>query len=208
MNESNNTVVLTGAGVSTDSGIPDFRSPSGAYARWDSNRVFDIGSFREDPGYFFDYAREELFPFAEKRPNPTHVLLARLERLGKVKAVITQNIDRLHQRAGSSNVLEIHGTMETSHCLRCGASFSFEAMKEKVYSEKIPRCPCGGVVKPDIVFFGEPLPEETIRASVAYAGQAGLFITMGTSLVVYPAAAIPMEAKEAGAKLVIVNREQ
>ncbi|MCB2154479.1 Sir2 family NAD-dependent protein deacetylase [bacterium] len=204
---SDNIAILTGAGVSTDSGISDFRSPSGTYARWDANRVFDIDYFHRDPAYFFDFAREELYAFTETQPNVTHHAITRLEQAGKLKACITQNIDMLHQRAGTKNVFEVHGSIAVSHCLGCGREFDIEAMRAKLNEMRIPSCRCGGTIKPDIVFFGEALPEVAIAGAFEAASTCDLFIAIGTSLVVYPAAAIPARARYTGAKLVIINRE-
>ncbi len=200
-------IILTGAGVSTDSGIPDFRSPSGTYSRWDSNLVFDIDYFNENPKYFFDFAREELYSFSEIKPNITHDVITRLQEKGKLKACITQNIDMLHQRAGTKNVLEIHGSIEKSHCLSCNKEYDIVQMRERLYSQDVPLCDCSGIIKPDIVFFGESLPQREITASFEYAAACDLFIAIGTSLAVYPAASIPIAAKDNGAKLVIINRD-
>jgi NAD-dependent deacetylase len=207
LSEFNNIIVLTGAGVSTDSGIPDFRSESGTYSRWDSAKVFDIEYFRSDPEYFFNYAREELYNFENIKPNSTHYFLAALEKRGKIKAIITQNIDMLHQRAGSKKVFELHGSIKDSHCLSCGKYYHYQMMRTKVFKEKIPHCKCSGIIKPDIVFFGESLPEKEINGAYDATLKADLFITMGTSLLVYPAASLPQIAKENGTKLIIINRE-
>ncbi len=202
-----NTVILTGAGVSTDSGISDFRSADGVYARWDSSKVFDIDYFKQNPKYFFDFAREELYRFSDKQPNITHEIITRWEHEGFLKACITQNIDMLHQRAGTRNVLEIHGSIEHAHCMRCHRGYDIVQMQEMLFSHEVPLCECGGIIKPDIVFFGEMLPQREISASFEYAADCELFIAIGTSLAVYPAASLPLAAKENGAKLVIVNRE-
>jgi len=206
--QSHNTVVLTGAGVSTDSGIPDFRSESGTYSRWDSSKVFDINYFNINPNYFFDYAREELYNFEAVEPNEAHYFLSELEKREHLKAVITQNIDMLHQRGGSETVFELHGSIKNSHCLNCGKYYDYKVMREKIFSEEIPTCDCGGIIKPDIVFFGESLPEKEISSAYSYSLKADLFITMGTSLVVYPAASLPQVAKESNAELIIINRER
>ncbi|HRW34196.1 MAG TPA: Sir2 family NAD-dependent protein deacetylase [Thermotogota bacterium] len=200
-------VILTGAGVSTDSGISDFRSIDGVYARWDANRVFDITYFRQDPNYFFDFAREELYRFVDIRPNITHEIITKWEREGLLKACITQNIDMLHQRSGTKNVLEIHGSIEHAHCLNCHRCYHIDEMRVKLSVQEVPKCNCGGIIKPDIVFFGETLPQSEISASFKYAAECELFITIGTSLSVYPAASLPVAAKDNGAKLVIINRD-
>lgn len=202
-----NIVVLTGAGVSTDSGISDFRSADGVYARWDSNKVFDIEYFKQNPKYFYDFAREELYRFSDKQPNITHEIITRWEHAGFLKVCITQNIDMLHQRAGTKNVLEIHGSIEHTHCLSCHREYNIGQMREMLFSQEVPHCKCGGVIKPDIVFFGEMLPQCELSASFHYAAECELFIAIGTSLAVYPAASLPLVAKDNGAKLVIINRE-
>ena len=200
-------VILTGAGVSTDSGISDFRSSSGIYVRWDSNKVFDIEYFKQNPKYFFDFAREELYRFSEKQPNITHEIITKWEQEGFLKACITQNIDMLHQRAGTKNVLEIHGSIEHAHCLDCHRGYDIEQMRERLFSQDVPLCECGGIIKPDIVFFGEMLPQREITESFEQAAQCDIFIAIGTSLLVYPAASLPLIAKDNGAKLVIINRD-
>lgn len=199
--------VLTGAGVSTDSGISDFRSADGVYSRWDSNKVFDIDYFKQNPKYFFEFAREELYSFSDKRPNITHEIITKWEKEGFLKACITQNIDMLHQRAGTKNVLEIHGSIEHAHCLKCHRGYDIDQIRERLLSQDVPLCECGGIIKPDIVFFGEMLPQHEIAESFEQAAQCDVFIAIGTSLVVYPAASLPLVAKDNGAKLIIINRE-
>ncbi len=195
--------VLTGAGISTGAGIPDFRGPQGLYVtrRYDPDTVFDIGYFRRDPKPFFEFARDFIGLEEKIKPTFTHDYLAELERQGKLKGIVTQNIDGLHQRAGSKNVLEIHGGFLTSHCLECEKSFSFPAMKEKLFSEEISTCSCGGVIKPDVVFFGEDVKH--LAESYALAASVDLFFVIGTSCVVYPAAGVPHYTQ---GKIVVVNK--
>jgi NAD-dependent protein deacetylase/lipoamidase len=197
-------VVLTGAGVSTESGIPDFRSASGIWAQYDPMEYATIDAFRRSPEKVWDFYAKRLGVLMEAKPNPAHQALAELERRGLVEAVITQNVDRLHERAGSRNVIEVHGSLRTSSCLECGHSESFERVVELL---PVPHCQrCGSVLKPDVVMFGELLPEEAIDRAFELARGAGLFLVIGSSLEVYPVAGLPEQALDAGAALAIVNR--
>jgi NAD-dependent protein deacetylase/lipoamidase len=197
-------VVLTGAGVSTESGIPDFRSASGIWAQYDPMEYATIDAFRRDPEKVWDFYSKRLGVLTEAKPNPAHQALAELERRGLVEAVITQNVDRLHERAGSQNVIEVHGSLRTSSCLECGHSEPFDRVVELL---PVPRCDdCGAVLKPDVVMFGELLPADAIDRAFDLARGAGLFLVVGSSLEVYPVAGLPDEALAAGATLAIVNR--
>jgi NAD-dependent deacetylase len=196
--------VLTGAGASTESGIPDFRSASGIWAQYDPMEYATIDAFRRDPEKVWDFYSKRLGMLTEAKPNPAHQVLAELERRGLVEAVITQNVDRLHERAGSTNVVEVHGSLRTSSCLDCGHRESFERVVELL---PVPRCErCGAVLKPDVVMFGELLPEDAIDRAFELARAAGLFLVVGSSLEVYPVAGLPDEALAAGAALAIVNK--
>lgn len=203
--KSRNIAALTGAGISTSAGIPDFRGPQGLYVtrQYDPDTVFDIDYFREDPKPFFDFARDFLTLAGDIRPTPTHLFLSQLEACGKLKGIITQNIDSLHQMAGSKNVYEMHGSFGISFCLMCGKGFSFADMKKKLSTEEVPHCPCGGVVKPNVVFFGEDV--KYLIESEDLAAKADLFLVIGTSCVVYPAAAIPTYVS---GKIVVVNQDR
>ncbi len=195
---------LTGAGVSTAAGIPDFRGPRGLYVtrQYDPEKTFDIGCFDRDPTCFFAFARDFVRLVERVKPTVTHRLLAALEAQDRLEAVITQNIDGLHQKAGSRRVLEVHGSVRSGHCRGCGKGYGYEALKAKILDEPIARCDaCGGVVKPDIVFFGEPV-QEMDRASRA-AARADVFLVIGSSLTVYPAALLPQYAS---GRVVVVNR--
>jgi NAD-dependent deacetylase len=197
-------VVLTGAGASTESGIPDFRSASGIWAEYDPMEYATIDAFRRDPEKVWDFYSKRLGVLTEARPNPVHQVLAELERRGLVEAVITQNVDRLHERAGSTNVIEVHGSLRTSSCLDCGHTEPFERVVELLPAPHCERC--GAVLKPDVVMFGELLPEDAIDRSFELARGAGLFLVVGSSLEVYPVAGLPEEALTAGAALAIVNK--
>ncbi|WP_033192444.1 MULTISPECIES: SIR2 family NAD-dependent protein deacylase [Fervidobacterium] len=199
-------VALTGAGVSVPSGIPDFRSPNGLYAKYGQD-IFDIEQFYKNPDRFYNFAKEGLISMLQAEPNEVHRMLAKLEEKGLLKGVITQNIDGLHQKAGSKNVAEIHGSVRVWNCLKCAKRYEIldESHREFLLSRDF-RCSCGGLTKPDITFFGEMLPMNEFTKAQKWAESSNLFITLGTSLVVYPAAQLPIYALRNGAKLVIVNR--
>lgn len=196
-------VALTGAGISTSAGIPDFRGPQGLYVtrRYDPDTVFDIFAFRRDPKPFYDFTRDFLATFHDIEPTFTHRFLARLERGEGMIAVVTQNIDSLHQKAGSRRVISVHGDYWTSHCLSCHAEYDLEHMECAVREAEVPRCSCGGLLKPDVVFFGEPV-HDLERAAAAVA-ESDLLLVLGSSLNVYPAALLP---EHAGGEVVVVNR--
>lgn len=196
-------VALTGAGISTSAGIPDFRGPQGLYVtrQYDPETVFDIDYFLQDPKPFFDFARDFVQLEEKIKPTLTHYFLAKLEQLDTFKGVITQNIDALHHKAGSHKVYEIHGTIWSSTCMNCSRKYSYDEMKTKIKKESIALCTCTGVIKPDIVFFGENVHH--LQESADLAEQADLFFVIGSSCVVYPAAMIP---KCCYGKIVIVNK--
>lgn len=210
LREAKHAVVLTGAGISTLSGIPDFRGVGGLYTRKDidANKLFDLHYFYSDQSYYYEHARDFLYNLDEKEPNIVHEGLARLEEKGLIHAVITQNIDLLHQKAGSKKVLELHGSPLIHRCLSCGKTWDFPSIASTVRQGGLPKCDrCGGIVKPDIVFFGEGLPEKTLEEAEREARQADLMLVLGTSLTVYPAAAVPEITLRCGGRLAIVNRD-
>ncbi len=198
-------VVLTGAGVSTASGIPDFRGPGGIYSKV-SPEVFDIDSFMSHPERYYRIEREILREALDVKPNVTHILIAKLEKMGLIEAVITQNIDGLHRKAGSSKVIELHGNISTGSCLRCGRRFRREEIDKMLRAVDVPRCECGGIIKPDVVFFGEMLPPQALNEGMRLAAESDLMVVMGSSLVVHPAATLPSITVRNGGKLIIVNR--
>jgi NAD-dependent deacetylase len=201
-------VVLTGAGVSTESGIPDFRSPSGVWARYDPMEYATIEAFRRDPIKVWDFYARRLEVLATARPNAAHEALAALERAGYVRAVVTQNVDRLHEIAGSRDVVEVHGSIRTSSCLTCGETATFDEVRRQLESAPAPRCPlCGDVLKPDVVMFGELLPPAAIERATQLARIARLLLVVGSSLAVYPVAALPEDTLRTGGELAIVNAE-
>jgi len=196
-------VALTGAGISTAAGIPDFRGPKGLYItkQYDADKVFDIAYFRKDPHLFFEFARDFIALEQKIQPTFTHQFLVQLEQRGKLKGIITQNIDALHQKAGSKNVLEMHGSIDKSHCLGCEQLYSYVQFKEILKDKDIAYCSCGAIIKPDIVFFGENVKH--FQKSADLAARADLFFVIGTSCVVQPAASIPNYVT---GKIIIVNK--
>jgi len=208
--EAKRVVVFTGAGVSTESGLPDFRSPGGIWDRFDPDDFTYQKFIRhlETRKLWWQLFRERGLS-TEIKPNPAHHAIYELDRLGKLDSVITQNIDNLHQKAGAPDekVFELHGNVRWAVCLSCGQRYPFEQVKIKLdEGEEVPGCEaCGGILKPNIVFFGEMLPEEVLEASTHRAESADLFIVIGSTLVIYPAADIPARAVNSGAKLVIIN---
>jgi NAD-dependent deacetylase len=200
-------VVLTGAGVSTESGIPDFRSPSGLWARFDPLEYGSIEAFRADPLKVWSFYKPRVEMLTEAEPNPAHFALAELERRGVVEAVVTQNIDRLHERAGSREVVEVHGSIRTATCAGCAARYPLEQVLELLAGADAPACPeCGAILKPDVVFFGELLPPEAIGRAYELAQRARLLLVVGSALEVYPIAGLPEETLAAGGSLAILNR--
>jgi NAD-dependent deacetylase len=202
--EAQPCVVLTGAGVSTESGIPDFRSASGIWARYDPMEYATIDAFRRDPAKVWDFYSRRLDVLRQAQPNAAHVALAELERRGLVEAVVTQNVDSLHQAAGSRRVLEVHGSIRSAICIDCGHREGFDRVLELL---PVPTCAdCGGVLKPDVVMFGELLPSGAMEQASWLAQNARLLLVVGSSLEVYPVAGLPEDALQAGARLAIVNR--
>jgi NAD-dependent deacetylase len=192
-------VVLTGAGISTESGIPDFRSPTGIWAQYDPMEYATINAFRRDPVKVWEFYALRLDALARAEPNAGHLALAELESRGLVRAVVTQNIDGLHQRAGSREVIEVHGSIRTATCLACGQETRLE--------RAMPSCPsCGAIMKPGVVMFGELLPEGAMERATSLAREAGLLLVVGSTLEVHPVAGLPEETLSAGGALAIVNR--
>jgi NAD-dependent deacetylase len=202
--ENQPCVVLTGAGVSTESGIPDFRSPTGIWAEFDPLEYATLGAFRRDPEKVWRFYAPRFGMLTEAEPNRAHLALAELELRGLVQAVVTQNIDLLHERAGSREVIEVHGSIRTSTCPVCGRTLPLE---EVVPLLPLPRCPaCEAVLKPDVVFFDELLPPEAIDRAYELAGEARLFLVVGSSLEVWPVAELPLVTLRAGGRVAVVNK--
>jgi NAD-dependent deacetylase len=224
--KAKNCAALTGAGVSTLSGIRDFRGKNGLYNEMDAEKIFDIDYFDKDPSFYYKTSRDFIYNLKEKEASIVHLTLGKLEEAGYLKGVITQNIDLLHQKGGSKRVIEIHGSPSVHFCRRCsnlaevedlaaakaGISggrpdlMSFEQAAEIIEQGELPKCgKCGAVLKPAITFFGEGLPARALRDAEALAGNADLLLVLGTSLTVYPAAAVPEITLRSGGKIVIVN---
>jgi NAD-dependent deacetylase len=199
-------VVLTGAGVSTESGVPDFRSPTGLWAQFDPLEYGSIDAFRRDPEKVWCFYAPRFSMLTEAEPNDAHLALARLERAGLVRAVVTQNIDLLHSRAGSREVVEVHGSIRTSTCPPCGARYELPRVLALLEDAAPPACPeCGAILKPDIVFFGELLPARAIDRAFELAREARLLLVVGSALEVHPVAGLPLETLDAGGAVAIVN---
>lgn len=200
--------VFTGAGMSTESGLPDFRSASGLWAGVDPVAVASRRTLDRRPEVFYDFYRKRLCHLAGAAPNIGHHALAALERAGWVKAVVTQNVDGLHQAAGSRRVIELHGNLRESVCIGCGDLGHAAQLRAAMEAGGLPRClSCGGLLKPNVVLFDELLPEEPWQAAVRAARASRLMLVVGSSLQVTPAAYLPLETLEAGGMLIIVNRE-
>jgi NAD-dependent deacetylase len=197
-------VALTGAGVSTASGIPDFRGPAGLYSKI-SQRTFERDFLFDHPAEYYRIAVEHIHPLADKTPNDTHRLLAELERQNLLAAVITQNIDRLHHKAGSENVVEFHGDCASFYCSECQKPWDRAAVEAKIAAETVPYCDCKGLIRPGIVFFGDTIPMHALMESQMLASQCDVFLALGSSLEVNPAAGLTHIAKQSGAKVVIAN---
>jgi len=203
--DSRSIVAFTGAGVSAESGVPTFRGTDGIWSKLKPEELASMNAFMKNPSMVWEWYAHRKKIMSGIAPNPGHHALARMENLAPAFAVITQNIDNLHRRAGSRTVYELHGNIERNYCMKCGAPYGddFEAA-----ASGVPLCPaCGGLVRPDVVWFGEMLPEEEWDASVRAAEGADLFMSIGTSAVVYPAASLPLVAKRSGAYLLEINPE-
>jgi NAD-dependent deacetylase len=206
--ESSSTVALTGAGISVPSGIPDFRTPGkGLWTKVDPMKVAHIDAFHRDTAGFWEYYRPRFDELGDKEPNPAHRALADLEERGLLEAVITQNIDRLHRRAGSREIVEVHGSIATSSCTTCGSRYPLEQVDALFDEDGVATCPgCMGKVKPDVVLFGELLPEHAIVRAQELCAAADLLICIGSSLEVHPVAALPELTLAAGGKVAVVTR--
>ncbi len=212
LRSSRKCLAFTGAGVSTLSGIPDFRGPNGVFSQkfqsWTVEQLHDIRVFRSHPEAFYQYARSSWYLLDTLKPNIVHLVLAELEAAGLLKAVYTQNIDMLHQKADSKRVEEIHGTLETHSCLDCSKKFGFAEIKKTVMTGEVPRCDqCSGLIKPDVIFFGEMLDQNLLERGRKDFSEADLVLVLGSSLTVQPAASLPLLAIKNHSKLVIVNSQ-
>ena len=209
LRESERAVVLTGAGVSVPSGIPDFRTPGkGIWEKVDPMKVAHIDAFRRDPDRFWSFYSQRFASLVDKRPNPAHEAIAELERRGLVRGVITQNIDRLHRMAGSRRVVEVHGSIDTCVCLECGGRVGLDDVLELLRSGiRTPECSaCIAALKPNVVLFGELLPEEAMAEAHALAQEADLMLAVGSSLEVFPVASLPGITLASGGRLALVTQ--
>ncbi len=204
--ESRCAIALTGAGISVPSGIPDFRSPEGLWAKYDPNRVASIQALRRRPGEVWAFLKEAVLTFSQAAPNPAHLALARLEAAGKLEGIITQNIDGLHQKAGSANVVEFHGAARRFYCMGCKQDYD-PALVEGLTDSELPwTCErCGAVIRPDFVFFGEHIPGPALAASLSLAQKADLAVIVGTSGAVAPANTLSHQVKGHGGKVLEIN---
>lgn len=203
--EKKKLLVFTGAGVSEESGIPTFRGRNGIWSRYDPQKVSTIESFERDPTLYWNFFKEVRLPsLIDAKPNPAHYAITEIQQKGYISAVVTQNIDGLHQLAGTQNVLELHGSSRNFVCTKCPNKFHLEIVEKLLLRDFPPKCPsCGSILRPDVVLFGEPLPERTFLAALKAAKASSLALAVGSSLVVYPAATIPQYAK----RFAIINRE-
>lgn len=201
-------VAFTGAGVSTLSGIRDFRGKNGLYTLPETDKMFDIEVFRHTPTVYYRLAKEFIYGLQDKEPSIVHNVLAGLEQQGILKSLITQNIDLLHQKAGSTHVIEVHGSPKRHSCTHCSYVTDFESVVPQARTGAVPLCPhCGHALKPDITFFGEALPAEAIIRAQEECRKADLLLILGTSLQVYPAAALPHITLQSGGDIVIINEQ-
>ncbi|MCQ2379577.1 MAG: Sir2 family NAD-dependent protein deacetylase [Victivallaceae bacterium] len=209
LEHSDKTIAFTGAGISTLSGIPDFRGKNGFYSKpWKGlpvEEILSIDLFDRDPEPFYEWARNFVYRCNEFDPSDVHTGLAALERRGLLDRVYTQNIDLLHTKAGSRSIVELHGSPARHSCRNCGATCGYDEVAKTVLEGKVPRCKCGGVLKPEITFYGENLPEGAFERGIEDFGDASVVLVLGSSLTVHPAAQLPMISARSGAALVIVN---
>ena len=211
ISEADSVVALTGAGISVPSGIPDFRSPgTGLWANVDPMEVAHIDAFRRDPARFWSFYGQRFQTLGDKQPNRAHAALVELERAGLLDAVITQNIDRLHERAGTRNLVEVHGSIAHSSCLVCRSRYELGDVRRLVESapDGVPRCDCGAPLKPDVVLFGEYLPVDALARAEMLATGAGLMLCIGSSLEVYPVAQLPETTLSAGGAVAILTQSR
>lgn len=203
-------VAFTGAGISAESGIPTYRGKGGLWNKYDPNRYANINYFLQDPSYYWNFFREVRYPLIKKvKPNKGHLALADLEVIASLKTVITQNIDGLHQDAGYSSVVELHGTTRIIYCMNCSKEYSMDEAFSILEVKNPPLCSdCGGKLRPAVVFFGESLNPQVLNLAHEEAEKCDFLLAVGSSLVVYPAADIPLRAKQRGARLAIVNKER
>jgi NAD-dependent deacetylase len=206
---SKNLIALTGAGISVESGVPDFRSPGGLWEKFDPQVYASIDTFNRMPGKVWEMLFEMMDTIIYAKPNPAHLALAWMEGKGYLRSVITQNVDNLHQAAGSKNVIEYHGNSSMLSCVHCHRDYEVDLFRDKLKERKIPECShCNRILKPSVVFFGEMIPQRALMESQFLADSADALLIIGTSAIIYPAASIPVVAKNNGAKIVEFNLEE
>ncbi len=208
--EAEHAVVLTGAGISTESGIPDFRSAGGLWETYDPMKVASMGTFVDDPALFWRFHRPRIDMLGAVRPNPAHLAVAELQRRGIVKAIITQNIDRLHSRAGAEDVVEVHGSLDRGYCIRCTHTVGMDELcaRADAADDGVPRCDCGFQMKSGVVLFGEQLPIEAIEAAFDAAERADVMLVIGSSLQVTPVSQLPGVVLARGGRLAILTESE
>jgi NAD-dependent deacetylase len=206
VSNSKHLVAFTGAGISSESGIPTYRGAGGLWTKYDPDKYANIYYFMKEPEYYWNFFKDVRYPVLKKAaPNAAHTALVELERRGNLKELITQNIDNLHQMAGQSKVIELHGNTMKISCMDCGRTMTIDEAYERLKTELPPHCECGGALKPNVVFFGEQLPRDALMEAQRAADSCDVFLVIGSSLVVHPAAQLPVVAKQNGASLIIVN---
>jgi len=205
LREAEHAIALTGAGISVESGVPAFRGKSGLWDRYPIEEYATIEAFTRNPSKVWTFFREFYEVLNEAEPNPAHIALASLEKAGVLKSIVTQNIDNLHQRAGSTNVIEFHGSASTLECLKCGSVVRFD---ERVLTSPVPTCDCGGLLKPQIVLFGEAIPSSALEAAQRESLLCDVMLVIGTTAQVAPASMLPIVAKQRGAMIIGMNVEQ
>jgi len=198
-------IAFTGAGISVPSGIPDFRSPGGLWTKYDPMKVATAQAITDNPKGVWEFLIDTIDLLERAQPNPAHLALAELEKKNKLMAIITQNVDNLHQRAGSKNVIEYHGNFENFYCNKCKKGYSKEETKNLLKKENPPRCECGGIIRPEVVFFGEPIPPLAYQQSLELIKKTDLLLIVGTSGEVAPANTIPRAIKSRGGKIIEIN---
>lgn len=199
-------VAFTGAGVSVLSGIKDFRGKNGLYKTMNAEKIFDLDVFHADPSFYYSNAKDFVYNLDKKEPACTHRVLAKLEKLGFLKALITQNIDMLHQKAGNAHVIEVHGSATRHYCTSCNKNPNEQVVFEQAKKGEVPHCEyCNGVIKPAITFFGESLPIQALNEAISQVSKADALMVLGSSLTVYPAAALPSYTLQHGGRIMIVN---
>jgi NAD-dependent deacetylase len=207
--KSQHVVAFTGAGISSESGIPTYRGAGGLWSTYDPDRYANIHYFREDPSYYWSFFRDVRYPMLHTVvPNKAHLALAEMEQMGHMQTVITQNIDGLHQEAGTTSVIELHGTTRIITCTNCAEEYPMEVVFSRLDEEIPPLCQeCRGILRPAVIFFGEPLNPDVITRAYEEVDCCDFLLVVGSSLVVYPAADLPVTAKQHGAGLAIINKD-